>query len=304
MPSATSLIRHKVNNIIIGASGLIGGALYRNFIKNDEKVIGTYSTHLEMPNLIKFDLEHPDYSWLKNCVGSNDNVYIMAANSNPSWISANRAAARNLNLDATISLIEALRENNPRILFMSSVEVFDGLTGHYKEFDKPNPLNYYGSLKYRVEEYLRNNYPKSTIVRTCWNIGLDSRSRCVVKLTYESLLKLNAMMAIDNFFSISDVEDTANALRLLGKHPELRELHICSDEIVRRDELAGLIIQTSINGSRMAFRQCNFSDIPYSEPRGRINDLSNTLSKEVLGMKYRSTRDIIVGKTRFIDSQT
>lgn len=297
-------MRYKVNNIVIGASGLIGGALYRNFVRNDEKVIGTYSSHFEMPDLIKFDLEHSDYSWLKNRVGTNDNVYIMAANSNPSWISANRDAASKLNLDATINLIEALREYDPRIVFMSSVEVFDGMTGSYKEFDKPNPLNYYGSLKYQVEEYLRNNYPKSTIVRTGWNIGLNSRSRCVVKLTYESLLKPNAMMAIDNYFSISDVEDTANALRLLGEHPELRELHICADGIVRRDELADMIIQNSINGSKMAYRKCSFSDIPYSEPRGRVNDLSNALSKSVLGMRYRNSRDIIIDKIRFIDRQS
>jgi dTDP-4-dehydrorhamnose reductase len=294
---------HSINNIIIGASGLIGGALYRHFVLNGEKAVGTYATHGETPDLIKFDMEHPDYSWLTNSVGPGDNVYIMAAYSNPSWIFANRAAARNLNLDATIGLIEALRASNPRIIFMSSVEVFDGLTGGYKEFDEPNPLNYYGSLKYEVEEYLRNSYEKSTIVRTGWNIGMDARSRCVVKLTYDSLLKPNAMMAVDNLFSISDVEDTANALRQVGKHPELAEIHICSDAIVRRNDLASLIVGASRNGGRMVFRECNFSDIPYSEPRGRLNDLSNALSRDVLGMKYRAAHDIIADKVQFIDNE-
>ena len=39
---------------------------------------------------------------------------------------------------------------------MSSVEVFDGSKGNYREGDHPNPINYYGELKYEVEEYLRN----------------------------------------------------------------------------------------------------------------------------------------------------
>lgn len=127
----------QTKNIIIGASGLIGGALYRNFINNNEIVIGTYSSHCEIPELVKFDLLSPDYALLRSLVAPNDNVYIMAAISNPSWISDNRSDARKLNLDATIALIEALRGNSPRILFMSSVEVFDGSTGNYNESDKP-----------------------------------------------------------------------------------------------------------------------------------------------------------------------
>lgn len=291
----------KPNNIIVGASGLIGGALYRSFIRNNERVVGTYSTHGDTPELLHFDMRYPEYPRLVRHVGPDDNVYIMAAYSNPSWIFANQIAARRLNLDATIALIDALRNIAPRIIFMSSVEVFDGVAGSYREFDKPNPLNYYGQMKYQVEEYLRSNYPKFTIVRTGWNIGLDMRSRCVIRLTYESLLKPNAVMAADNFFSISDVEDTANALRLLGQRQDLVELHICSDEVIRRDELAKLIVETSINGSRMAYRECRFADIPYSEPRGRVNNLLNTNSKAWLGVKYRSARDIVVQKVNLLD---
>ena len=288
-------------NIIIGASGLIGGALYSNFIDNNEIVIGTYSNHCKFPGLIQFDLLYPDYDTLKRLIAPNDNVYIMAANSNPSWISANRSDARKLNFDATVGLIEALREKSPRIIFMSSVEVFDGSTGHYNESDKPNPLNLYGSLKYQVEEYLRTTYPESTIVRTGWNVGLDVRSRCVVKLTYETLLKHNAMMAIDNYFSISDVIDTANALRLVGKHSKIQKIHICSTELIRRDQLADLIIKTSVNGTKMKYKKCHFSDISYSEPRGRINNLSNQKSRNTLGILYKNARDIIIEKTKFID---
>ena len=291
----------QTKNIIIGASGLIGGALYHNLLENNETVIGTYSNNCTIPNLVHFNLLCPDYNTLKKLISPNDNVYIMAANSNPSWISANRSDARMLNFEATVALIEALREKSPRIVFMSSVEVFDGSTGHYYESDKPNPLNLYGSLKYQVEEYLRTTYPESTIVRTGWNVGHDVRSRCVVKLTYETLLKQNAMMATDNYFSISDVVDTANALRLVGKYSKIRKIHICSSEVIRRDQLADLIIKTSVNGNKMKYKKCYFSDISYSEPRGRINNLSNEESRNILGILYKNARDIIIDKTRFID---
>ena len=35
---------------------------------------------------------------------------------------------------------------------MSSVEVFDGTEGRYNEKHKPNPLNYYGKLKFDIEK--------------------------------------------------------------------------------------------------------------------------------------------------------
>jgi dTDP-4-dehydrorhamnose reductase len=290
-----------MNHIIIGASGLIGGALYDSLSKCGKNVIGTYSSNQKSSRLLRFDMQSYVYDNLIDGISDADVVYIMAAYSNPSWIADNRVIAKGLNLDATIRFIDALKNKNPRIIFMSSVEVFDGFFGGYREFDKPNPLNYYGRLKCQVEDYLRSNYQKSTIVRTGWNIGLDSQSRCVIRMTYESLLMHNARMATDNFFSISDVEDTANALRLLAKYPELREIHICSDEIVRRDEMARLIMKSSTNSSKMAFSPCCFSEIRYSEPRGRVNNLSNALSKEVLGIVYKNAQDIICEKTKFID---
>ena len=288
-------------NIIIGASGLIGKALYDNFIQHNEPVIGTYSTHHENNNLIKFDLLSSNFDWLKKIIKEHDNVYIMAANSDPSWIFSNPSEAKKLNIDATKTFVDGLKEKNPRIIFMSSVEVFDGKTGNYKELDKANPLNLYGRMKLNIEEYLRNNYSKSTIVRTGWNIGLDTRSRCVVRLTYDSLLRENAKMAIDNFFSISDVEDTANTLRLLGQKSEIKEIHICSDEVIRRDELADLIIENSIYKNNMNYLKCNFSEIKYSESRGRVNNLSNQLSKDLLNVTYKNTTEIITNKIKFID---
>jgi dTDP-4-dehydrorhamnose reductase len=125
---------------------------------------------------------------------------LLSAYSNPTWISKNKIKAKNLNFNSTIDFIEFLKPINPRIIFMSSVEVFDGEKGGYSEKDSPNPLNYYGKLKYNLEKYLENNYSNYTIVRTGWNVGLNKKSRCVVSLTYETLLKKKARMAVFNIF--------------------------------------------------------------------------------------------------------
>ena len=186
---------------------------------------------------------------------------------------------------------------------MSSVEVFDGTECRYNEKHKPNPLNYYGKLKFDIEKYLKQNVESYTIVRTGWNIGYNSNERCVIRLTYDTILKKNAMMAHDNYFSVIDVEDTSAILFLIGKKLKNKPkiINICSDEIINRYELAKFIKQNSRAGKKMDFQKCMFKDIKYTEPRGRINDLDNSFSKKLFNFNYKNAYDVILKKIKFID---
>ena len=189
------------------------------------------------------------------------------------------------------------------MIFMSSVEVFDGTKGSYTEFDDVNPLNFYGELKAQVEDYIKENAHKYLIVRTGWNVGFVPKRRCVVSLTYNSILKQDAHMAFDNYFSIADVGDTARGLFLASIRDEIKVLHLCSTEIVNRFDLATKIKIESRRSNEMAFKKCTFEEIEYSEPRGRINDLSNNLSRKVLDIYYASADDIISKKIEYLDEQ-
>ena len=285
---------------IIGASGLIGGSLYSLLKAKSVDVYGTYSNNIEN-GLMFFDINRSDFSCFQK-VEKSDIFYLLSAYSNPSWIAQNKALAEELNYTRTIELIDFLAEKRVKIIFMSSVEVFDGEKGSYSEDDLPNPLNFYGELKLRVEKHLINNYDNCTIVRTGWNVGLNEKSRCVVQLTYETLLNNNAKMATDNFFSLSSVEDTAEALYRASLEKSLKKIHICSDKIINRKEMAELIASVSKNGEQMSFSDCLFKEIPYSEPRGRVNDLDNSLSQKLLGMKYLDAHQLIINKVRYLDS--
>ena len=131
--------------LILGASGLIGGSVFEILKKDGRHVIGTYSKNKE-PELIFFDFVNPDFDVLKS-LEPHDNVFIMTAYSNPNWISENKTKAEDLNVRRTKAVIDFLSAKMPRLIFMSSVEVFDGTKGCYVENDQPNPLNYYGMTK-------------------------------------------------------------------------------------------------------------------------------------------------------------
>jgi dTDP-4-dehydrorhamnose reductase len=188
-----------------------------------------------------------------------------------------------VNVNGTISLIDFINSRGSRIDF-TSIEVFDGK----KEADTPNPLNLYGLTKWRVEQYLRQFCSEGnfTIVRVCWNIGPTAAIRCVVRLTFDSLLSGNCMLAKDHCFNVTSTQDT---IRLLLKLVNLEALpaaiiHCPADEVIVRSTLAQRILVKSIHPSKMSFEECQFDQIKVLEPRARISTLNNALSKKLLGM--------------------
>ena len=286
--------------IIIGASGLIGSCLLTVARQAGHKVIGTF-TGRPVAGLIKFDLRTQTLFELVPDLGSSDVVYLLSAYSNPGWIFSNAAAANELNVVATKKAVDEINRNKARLIFMSSVEVFDGKTGNYHENSSPNPLNLYGQMKFEVEKYVDTTAERGCIVRTGWNVGWDTYHRCVVKLTYDTLLRADARMANDNTFSISDVHDTAAGLLWLAGEPQLRKFHLASSPYLVRTKLADLIITSSRYGSKMNYKSVTFAEITYSEPRARLNHLNNHLAIQS-GMSFRDPIEIVQEKVRLLDS--
>ena len=78
-------------------------------------------------------------------------------------------------------------------------------------------------------------------------------------------------------------------------------IHVCSDKIINRVELANMILKYSLKSKKMNYSECLFKDIPYLEPRGRVNNLDNSLSKKLLKMNYIDANKIILDKISYID---
>ncbi len=286
--------------IIIGASGLIGSHLFSIAKATNQKVIGTYNGNPKK-DLVQFNMLTESINTVIKDLNQNDTVFLLSAYSNPSWIYNNLKQARQLNLFATKRVIDDVFKAGARLVFMSSVEVFDGENGNYHEESFLNPLNEYGKMKHEIEKYLTQAEGNSCIIRTGWNVGWSLNQRCVVKLMYETLLKPNAKMAKDNIFSIIDVKDTAEGLFGIFKNLSVKKCHFASDPFIVRTELADMVISNSKYGNQMSYKPVLFSNIQYSEPRGRLNHLDNLFSKKFLKMKYTMPEEIIRKKVRLLD---
>jgi dTDP-4-dehydrorhamnose reductase len=78
----------------------------------------------------------------------------------------NKELCYSVNVDGTKNIIDAAKEVDARICYLSTDFVFGGEAGPYQETDSAVPVNYYGVTKLLAEELIRNSGLHWCIIRT------------------------------------------------------------------------------------------------------------------------------------------
>lgn len=128
--------------------------MQREFARAGWKAIGTGLTRINPPDIVKLNiLNRKDIDALLGEV-KPDTVVHCAANRFPDSCSANPAAARNLNVEASRSLAEACVTRGVFPIYISTDYVFSGRQGEapYKSSSAPDPPNVYGRTKLEGEK--------------------------------------------------------------------------------------------------------------------------------------------------------
>ena len=109
-----------------------------------------------------------------------DYVIHTASIASVDYVEKNREEAKKTNLGGTLNIIEACREIGAKLIYTSSNAVFDGENPPYSEDDPVNPLSYYGGLKVKEEEAIRESGLGHAIVRPIlmygWNLGVERKN--------------------------------------------------------------------------------------------------------------------------------
>ena len=293
---------------VIGASGHIGSMLLpelKERFPESDRVIGT-SRQGDQTSLSKFDLRDPESVIPLDTLGPDDTVVLLAAVSNPNLAFEDPDFARSTNVNGAGRVVRACRDSGARLLFFSSVEVFDGSSGPFHEGRTASPLNVYGQTKAEIEALIRSSlhHGQFCIVRTPWNVGFTPGPRCVVKMTYGRLLAGGAKMAVDGLISVIDIRDTVEGVTSVLSHPEgfvAPVIHLAADQTFARADLAELIRTESRLGNQMTFDRVTFNQLPLREPRGKDVRLDAALSRQVFGLRYRSATETVSKKVQLLD---
>ena len=112
-----------MKTIIIGASGIIGYKLFKTLKERKIKVIGTYSKN-KKPELVKFNILKDNVK-KKIKINEEDNVIILTAISNPTWVYKNpkptKLSKKIINTVEIVNLLNKEKINNSENHFLFSL---------------------------------------------------------------------------------------------------------------------------------------------------------------------------------------
>ena len=146
--------------LITGAYGQLGDACVK-FLKNNYNI--TLSGVSPSDGGVHLDIRSK--SSIKKVLSDIDPDVILnlAALTDVDGCELDPQQAKDINFSGVKNLC---RDFNGHFIQISTDYVFDGKSGPYSEEDEPNPKSVYGKTKLFADNWLLDNYSKSTIIRT------------------------------------------------------------------------------------------------------------------------------------------
>jgi CDP-6-deoxy-D-xylo-4-hexulose-3-dehydrase len=164
-----------MRSLVIGASGQVGAQLMRVISLRGYPVAGTYFKH--PIDGIRLDVRDRDS--VGACINDfKPEVVYLPTNlaGGADYCETHPEEARELFVDGTASVLDAVSTADVRVVLYSSDYIFDGARGPYSEDDEPSPINVYGHLKADAEHLVRQASDKHLIIRTTVVFGWNPSS--------------------------------------------------------------------------------------------------------------------------------
>lgn len=178
-------------NLIIGASGQVGGALLEAL--GIQNCIGTYES-MNVPSksgFIKVSLENlftdPNACFELIFSLRPHVIYICAAYTWVDGCELDEEKAFNVNSFAPKRIAEEAQKVDAKVVYFSSDYIFDGTNGPYHESCSPNPINIYGKSKYEGEKLVLKACPEALILRTTVVYGPEEQGKNFIYQLVNSL---------------------------------------------------------------------------------------------------------------------
>lgn len=217
--------------LVIGASGLVGGALQRVL---GPLAVGTYLRR-RAPGLRHLDASDPRAVAALMDAERPDVVYLPAGEPNVDWCEQHPCEARALNVYPARATLEAARTRRATVVFFSSDYVFDGSHGPYGETDAPRPLSVYGRIKREIEQEVLD--AGGTVVRTTTVFGreLPPGKNFAIRVVARLRAGDRVQAPGDQISTPTWSDDLARAAVTL---PAAGIWHVAGPDLVARDEFA------------------------------------------------------------------
>jgi len=213
--------------LILGASGFIGNALYKELCSYFD-TYGTYFTNstpfVNNKKFFEFDQE-------------SENIGVLLQSLRPTVIISALRGGFESQVHTHFEIIDYILKNNCKLVFISSANVFDGFTNYPSyEYDKTLSQSIYGRFKIKIENaLLRLPNEKYTIFRLPMVFGANSPRVVEIKN------KIEFGEAIEVFPNVvvnaTEISKFTQQVHYIINHNKQGVFHLGSNDLTHQHDL-------------------------------------------------------------------
>jgi dTDP-4-dehydrorhamnose reductase len=246
--------------------------------------MGTYFSR-EKEGLVRFNLLSDGFSLFDKCT----HVVILAAMANIDQCFLKKEEAYKFNVEKTIEFIQHLKKRKIKPIFISSDQVFRGTKGNYNEEDAPDPVNYYGEHKLRVEEFLKNNLGSYLILRISKTYSRDVQENSMFAEIFLKLKNKEKIKAAGNqIFNPTDVKMLCNGIYFCIRKNLDSVYHLADRNIMSRYDFAQSVAE-EFGFDKNLIEKIDFNSLHFLEKRA----LNSSLNVEKFMNTFESSQEIL-----------
>lgn len=273
--------------LILGASGLIGGSVFKYFRQKGYQIKGTYFKN-KKKDLIFFDITKNEINTLKISGKVKYLIIVSAVNINLDETKKNFKKSYFINVTKTKDIIDYCSKNNIVPVYISSDAVFDGSKGNYKETDKKNPIHDYGKIKNEIEKYILSKGKKYLIIRISRVFGVKKNDETfLTNFKKKMQTKKRIMCSNDQIFSPIFIDDLTNYLEKLIKNKYFGIFHLNSIKSITHFEIAKSI-KSFFKIKEIRIVPCKINSLKLIEKRPLLTNLSTYKFESLFNVKYNN----------------
>lgn len=202
----------------------------------------------------------------------------------------NKTSCWDVNVTATRFVLEAAKQLQASVIYISTDFVFDGEKGFYNETANTEPVNYYGSSKLAAEKAVLESGIPAAIARTCLVYGnvLQGTRSNIISWVKESLEQSKKIKVVnDQFRTPTYVEDLAKGILLLLQKKATGIFHLSGEEMITPYDMAmATASYLSLNTAMIEEVNAALFTQPAKRPAKTGFDISK--AKKELGYQPRS----------------
>jgi dTDP-4-dehydrorhamnose reductase len=272
--------------LVTGSAGLVGNQVIKDLSKLSDQIYSCY--HNSKPEFgIPTQIELTNSEDMTRTIEKikPDIIIHLAAITNVDLCETEKELASKINAKATQTISKEAARQHAFFLYVSTDYVFDGKQGMKKEYDKPNPINFYGESKLQGEQAVMDLASSWCIARTSTPFGIHPIKKSFPLFVAENLKARKEIKAVtDQYTSPTYVPNLSKMIIEIATRQIVGIIHLAGATRISRYEMANLVAD-KLNLDKRFLKPTNIDDMNWAASRPKDSSLDVSFATSILKEK-------------------